>query len=342
MPGVSLLPGTWSDRIPRDQELSPPKIYGSRGYRNTHTYTAPFLPGGEETPIQVFSLGKEAREPGDGKGKGRKRSPPSSACPCDRLPGLQIPAWDPHPCSPPPGLWGGGAPTKEGSPARQDPAHPARHSRSPQGHTRWTRSRPRPLSHAVDPQGLTHTHPGPRAHPLPRGAGHTRREGLAGATAHRVGRRSDACASVWAWASFGGGATPSAPNTRGGPGCPTAARRDARARERPRLPPRPRAAPLRRAAAAAREAQPRPRGAPCGRHYAGSGRAPGGVGVDGGFYSPGLPCGLRHSPGAAAWKGRRLPPRRGPEAGPEPRGGCLPGPSGSHPNPATGGGCFLL
>ena len=102
MPGVSLLPGTWSDRIPRDQVLSPPKIHGSRGYPNTHTYTAPFLPGGEETPIQVFSLGKEARESGDGKGKGRKRSPPSSACPCDRLPCLQIPAWDPHPCSPPP------------------------------------------------------------------------------------------------------------------------------------------------------------------------------------------------------------------------------------------------
>lgn len=101
-------------------------------------------------------MGKEAREPGDGKGEGRKRSP-SSACPCDRLPGLQIPAWDPHPCSPPPGLRGGGAPAKEGSPARQDPAHPARHSRSPQGHTCWTRSRPRPLSHAVDQQGLTHT-----------------------------------------------------------------------------------------------------------------------------------------------------------------------------------------
>lgn len=203
--------------------------------------------------------------------------------------------------------------------------HPARHSRSPQ-HTRfqWKRSRQRPLSHAVDPQGLTHTYPGPRAHPLPRGAGHTRREGLAGATVHRVGRRSDARASVWAWASFGGGATPSAPNTRGGPGCPTAARRDTRARERPRLPPRPRAAPLRRAAAAAREAQLRPRGAPCGPHYAGSGLAPGGAGVGGGASSPGLHCGRRHPPGAAAWKGPELPPRGGPKARPEPPAAACP------------------
>lgn len=276
------------------------------------------------------------------KGKGGKRSHPSSSCPCDRLPGLQIPAWDPHPCSP--HLACG----EEGRQQRKGP-HPARTART--GCTRpataglpdtHASSEAFPPAAAVTRGGParahTHTHPDP-AHTAATRSRHTRRAHLQGATVHRVGRRSDARASVWAWAPVRRGRDPKRPKYPRGSRLPDGGeghweRRDFRPGPAPPSPPgsgkppgrpnRARWRPLRSALRGLRAWRP---------------------GAPGWVVAPPLPgsTSRRHPPGAAAWKGPSCTAARGPgKPGQSPAAAACPACPARHPNPATRGGCFLL